>query len=135
MSYGVVASRAAQVQVDHVDSAEPADLGLLARLRHVERASWASGRLTLTTLNLAFVAPKSSGPVDSLTLPLTDVVSVETTTGRVHNTVTIRTVDVVLRARVPGAAAFAKQVSSSVESMRKRNALTRPPVGRDLPGS
>ena len=129
MSYGVMASKAAHVQVDQVtpDGAvdgpddSPAEQSRW-RARRSSPALWGSGRLTLTSLHLTFVPASGSSGVPALTLALADIIAIEGATGRGNKSVTFRTDDVVLRAQLAGATAFARQVVTSVESNRKRSA-------------
>ncbi|WP_323791798.1 hypothetical protein [Nocardioides sp.] len=137
MSYGVMASKAAQVQVDQVKSADQVDPSVgqtvartaaqaRRRSRRDEPALWGSGRLTLTSLHLTFVPASGSSGVPALTLALADIIAIESGAGRGHKTIAFRTDDVVLRARLAGSTAFARQVATSVESNRKRSAVYPP---------
>jgi hypothetical protein len=113
MSYGVVASKAAELRVEHLD--------------RPDTGTWGKGRLTLTSLHLSFVPTRSAAGAPALTIDLGDVLSVDTTTRRGHRTVHVRTPTVVLHARVTGATAFARRVTTSVEATRRR-AVAEPVV-------
>lgn len=117
-SYGVVASKPTEIRVVPVGP---------SRSAAPERGDWTAGRLTLTTLNLSFVPSGTSPAVLALTVRLEDVLSVESSPGRLRRTVIVRTDTVVLHARVTGPAAFAKRVATSVEACRRRNAATEHP--------
>ena len=116
MSYGVVASKAAEVQVESVQ-APGADVDASP-----SPTVWGSGRLTLTSLHLTFVPTRTSPGVPALTLDLGDVLAVDVGTTRGHRTVHVRTATVALHARVTGAAAFARRVQTSVDANRRRAA-------------
>ncbi|CAN5382202.1 hypothetical protein BH09ACT12_BH09ACT12_33050 [soil metagenome] len=135
MSYGVVASKAASVQVELVVPEERRGYDRAReRFRAPEATPWGSGRLTLTALHLSFVPNRPTGGVRPLTLALSDVVAVEATPGRMNKTISFRTTEMVLHARVTGAMAFAKQVAIAAEAARKRHAneAARPnPVRRE----
>ncbi len=134
MSYGVIASKAAQVQVDQVRPTDAHDTpsGRQRRwARAEEPALWGSGRLTLTSLHLTFVPASGSSGVHALTIALADIVAIENSGGRGRRTVVFRTDDVVLHARLTGASSFARQVATSVESNRKRSAAHPLPLEPD----
>jgi hypothetical protein len=133
MSYGVVASKPAQVRVDPPLAPVEGD----ARVR----SPWASGRLTLTSLHLTFVPTRTSPGVPALTIDLASIVEVDSSSERGHKTVHVRTADLVLHARVTGAVAFAKRLGTSVEAARRRGggpatdlrpATDRPAADRSL---
>lgn len=119
MSYGVVASKPAQVRV--TSSVTP-DGGDTAQVR----SPWASGRLTLTSLHLSFVPTQTSPGVPALTIDLASIAAVDSGSQRGHKTVQVHTPDLVLHARVTGAAAFAKRLAASVEATRRRGAGSAP---------
>lgn len=154
MSYGVIASKAAQVQVDQVGATggvlgAPGASGRAGaddhspsrgrrRARATEPALWGSGRLTLTSLHLTFVPASGSSGVHALTIALADIVAIETSGGGRGGpgaprgkVILFRTADVVLRARLAGASSFARQVATSVESNRKRSATHPQPLEPD----
>ncbi len=112
MSYGVVAWKVGNVRVE--DLRAPAS----ATSPHV--TPWGPGRLALTALHLTFVPARADSGVGPLTLALADIVAVQTSSGHLHRIVSFRTADTVVHTRVPGASAFARRVSLSVEAARKR---------------
>ena len=140
MSYGVMASKAAQVQVDEVTPAGPTDdltdgptdgptdgstdgsldaaVEAVAQRRWRARrngpALWGSGRLTLTSLHLTFVPASGSSGVPALTLVLADIIAIEGATGRGNKSVTFRTDEV---AKI---AITARTESSPSRRMRSR---------------
>lgn len=148
MSYGVIASKAAQVQVDQMGPADgaPGTAGAAGvderspsrgrrRARAAEPALWGSGRLTLTSLHLTFVPASGSSGVPALTVALADIVAIESSGrgGLGPHAIVFRTDHVVLRARLTGASSFARQVATSVESNRKRSAAHPQPLESDSP--
>jgi len=121
MSYGVVGSKVASVQVERPVPVEQQGYDAArARFRPPVASGWANGRLTLTALHLSFVPARRSAEVSAMTLALVDVVAVEATPGRVNKVISFRTADLVVHARVTGAMAFAKQVAVAAEAARKR---------------
>ena len=112
MSYGVVAWKVGNVRVE--------DLRTPASKDAPRVTPWGAGRLALTALHLTFVPARAGSGVGPLTLALTDIVAVQTSTGHLHRIVSFRTADTVVHTRVPGASAFARRVSLSVEAARKR---------------
>lgn len=121
MSYGVMASKSASVQLERTTPTEKRGYDR-ARERFLapEATPWSAGRLTLTALHLSFMPNRPSPGVKALTLDLADIIAVEASPGRLNKTVSFRTTDLVLHARVTGAMAFAKRVAISVESSRGR---------------
>lgn len=132
LSYGVVASKPAQVQVRWLT---PTDRRSVAPADRPEVSPWGSGRLTLTSLHLTFVPTSASLGVPALTVPLDDVHHVEMGHGRARKTITVTTRDLELHVRVTAPAAFAKRVSTSVEARRRRSAIVteQPAPDRSLP--
>ncbi|MAS55085.1 MAG: hypothetical protein OSB43_15545 [Nocardioides sp.] len=123
MSYGVVATKSGQVQVETIVSpGERSYDRARERFRAPVAGPWAAGRLTLTGLHLAFMPTRSGRGVRSMTINLADITSVEASPGRLSKTVSFRTETMVVHARVNGAMAFAKRVAISVEATRRRGA-------------
>lgn len=111
MSYGVLASKVGHVRVERLETATN---------RAPLTAPWSAGRVTLTALHLNFNPTRAAQGVTALTVALCDVETVGTSSGRIRKVVSVRTADLVVQARVAGAAAFAKQVATSAEAARKR---------------
>ena len=118
MSYGVLASKFGHVQVEQrLSRDQPAPTSPTAGV-----TPWGAGKVTLTWLHLTFNPSSRAHGVAPLTIALSDIQAVETSKGRLHRTVSVRTPELVLKARVSGARDFAKQVSVSAASARKRQA-------------
>lgn len=121
MSYGVVGSKAANVQVERpVPAEQRGHDAVRERFRPPVATPWINGRLTLTALHLSFVPTRRSSNAGALTLSLVDIVGVEATPGRINKVISFRTADLVVHARVTGAMAFAKQVAVAAEAARRR---------------
>lgn len=118
MSYGVMASKAAQVQVEHTVPGERADQRPRRADRVATTSAWTSGRLVLTSRHLSFNPASASPGVGALTFALADVIAVEVH-GRIHQTITFHTSAVTLRVRVAGTAAFHRRALTSVEANRR----------------
>ncbi|MBU1803395.1 MAG: hypothetical protein KKA97_14415 [Actinobacteria bacterium] len=125
MSYGVVATKSGQVQVETIVPQEERSYDRAReRFRAPVAGPWAAGRLTLTGLHLSFMPTRSGRGVQALTISLADILSVEASPGRINKVVSFRTETMLVHARVSGAMAFAKRVAISVEATRRRAAAT-----------
>ena len=120
MSYGVIASKSANVMVETTSGVGGSDSDLvLDRFQSIWGAAWVPGRLTITRLHVNFIPSRAGRGMAMMDLNLRDIDQVELAGGRVTKVMGLRTTSHVVHVRSLGAAGLAAEVAKLAEAAKK----------------
>lgn len=126
MSYGVIASKSAQIMVETTAGTGSIDTDVvLDRFQSLWGAAWVPGRLTLTKLHANFIPNRAGRGMAMMDLSLRDIAAVELNGGRVSKTIALRTPTHLVHVRILGAAGMAQQIAELAEAAKRTPARRR----------
>lgn len=120
MSYGVLASKSANVMVETTSGVGGSDSDVvLDRFQGIWGASWVPGRLTVTRLHVSFIPNRTGRGMAMMDLNLRDIQVVELGGGRVSKVMSLRTATHVVHVRTLGAEKLAQEIAKLAEAAKK----------------
>lgn len=120
MSYGVIASKTANVMVETTSGVGGSDSDVaLDRFQSIWGGAFVPGRITVTRLHVNFIPSRAGRGMAMLDLNLRDIQSVELAGGRVSKTLGLRTDTHVVHVRMLGAGGLATELAQLAEAAKK----------------